>query len=96
MYFDAGFNIETLKYKGINFNIWDVSGGDRIVSDSSSILILKGDKVLGNNVIHIGCSHMVNLNHLKSMCTHSFKIAGVDNFAFHPFFCGIIIIKKWR
>jgi len=28
----AGFNVETVKYKGINFTTWDVSGRDKIVS----------------------------------------------------------------
>ena len=27
----AGFNVETIEYKGVNFVAWDVSGRDKIV-----------------------------------------------------------------
>ena len=28
----AGFNVETVTYKNINFTVWDVGGRDKIVS----------------------------------------------------------------
>ena len=34
LHYYAGFNVETVKYKGINFTTWDVSGRDKIVSNN--------------------------------------------------------------
>ena len=32
----AGFNVETIKYKGVNFNTWDTGGRDKSVSNDFS------------------------------------------------------------
>lgn len=31
LYFDAGFNVETVEYKNISFTVWDVGGQDKVL-----------------------------------------------------------------
>ena len=39
----AGFNVETIKYKGINFNTWDTGGRDKSVSNFYGVFMHRVD-----------------------------------------------------
>ena len=40
----AGFNVETVEYKNINFTVWDVGRGERSFAHPKNIETLTGGK----------------------------------------------------
>jgi hypothetical protein len=35
IYFNLGFNVETVEYKNISFTVWDVGGQDKVFDSNS-------------------------------------------------------------
>jgi GTPase SAR1 family protein len=42
----AGFNVETVEYKNLKFNVWDVGGQDKVPCLHRLLMRIVGDDVI--------------------------------------------------